>query len=256
MTTATIINRKAFTLIELLVVISIIGLLIAILLPALKNARETSKSMSCLTHHRQLIGGVLQYMEINKGFITPPKFVVKKADRTEFNGVPITSVEYWFNWNSKPVVGQFVGNDAWADSHHTNPVVFCTNVTNPNLGYSGIGLTDYWESFLTKSKSPSGDKMPLPMWNIPSPSRLGMLFDAASSGYKRGYLSWSDITRENADGLPVNSSGALRTTTYGTNYYRHLKRTNISFADGHAATVPDVIDAIATNTLNVNAKHK
>lgn len=245
---------RAFTLIELLVVISIVGILISILLPALKNARETSKSMSCLTHHRQLIAGVLQYMEINKGFITYPKFKVTRADRTEFNGIPITSVEYWFNWNSKPVVGQFVGNNAWADSHRTNPVVFCTNVANPNLGYSGIGLTDYYSSFLTRTKSPSGS--PIPLWKIPSPSRLGVLFDSASNGYKRGYLSWSEITRENANGLPVTSSGALRTTTYGTNYYRHLKRTNVSFMDGHAATIPDVIDAISVNTLNVNATHK
>ncbi|MBN1766610.1 MAG: type II secretion system protein [Sedimentisphaerales bacterium] len=59
-------KNKAFTLIELLVVISIIALLVSILMPALKIAREQATGAVCLGNQRSLITAWLMYANDNE----------------------------------------------------------------------------------------------------------------------------------------------------------------------------------------------
>jgi prepilin-type N-terminal cleavage/methylation domain-containing protein/prepilin-type processing-associated H-X9-DG protein len=60
-------SRKAFTLVELLVVIGIIALLISILLPTLKKAKESANRTKCASNMRQIILGLLMYSNDDKG---------------------------------------------------------------------------------------------------------------------------------------------------------------------------------------------
>ena len=85
--------RRAFTLVELLVVIAIIGMLVAILLPAVSMARESARKVQCANHLRQLGMAMHTYASTFQHF--PPGAIAK-----EYPADPLTAPHNYYRWSA------------------------------------------------------------------------------------------------------------------------------------------------------------
>lgn len=86
--------KRAFTLVELLVVIAIIGILVALLLPAIQSARGAARAASCRSNLHQIGIAVLQFYEATKGkFFLHHPFQADVA--SQFNSADSFAEIYW-----------------------------------------------------------------------------------------------------------------------------------------------------------------
>ena len=130
-------RRSAFTLVELLVVIAIIGILVALLLPAVQAAREAARRMQCTNRMKQLSLAQHNYHDVYKAF-APMRTGTYRPD-----------VDNW-NWNDR--VGGFVSLLPFyeqqaifdrTDFQHNGPPAWWSNANHVNRQISRTTIPAY-----------------------------------------------------------------------------------------------------------------
>lgn len=106
------IERRGFTLVELLVVIAIIGILVALLLPAIQAAREAARRSQCQNHLKQLALGALNFESAHKKL--PPSVALNLASGSTANNVAWGVHGYLLNYLEEGSLRGLVDlNAAW-----------------------------------------------------------------------------------------------------------------------------------------------
>jgi len=119
-------NQRGFTLVELLVVIAIIGVLVALLLPAVQSARESARRMQCTNNVRQLGLALHNFHDTN---LTLPPGAVDPASAgrdafTKFN-IPTNVIHGWGAFifpyiEQKALYDQYKWDQNWYHANNQN----------------------------------------------------------------------------------------------------------------------------------------
>ncbi len=221
-------KRRAFTLVELLVVIAVIAILAALLLPALSASKAAARRAQCVSNLRQLGLAATLYWDEHEGMTF--RYLAGST-----NG----GTTYWFGWIKPGAEGE----------REFDPAL---GALYPHLQGRGVEICpslDY-ASTLYKYKARGAaygygynlylGKNALPISRVPQPSGTVLLADAAQVNDFQDPASPENPLLE--EFYFVDSGDG---SYYPNAHFRHRRRANAVFCDGHVdaeKAVPDSFD--------------
>jgi prepilin-type N-terminal cleavage/methylation domain-containing protein/prepilin-type processing-associated H-X9-DG protein len=214
-------RRGGFTLIELLVVITIIAILAAMLLPALARSKATARRVNCVSNLHQMGLAAQVYLgDHNNSF--PPAYYYSVE-----NGVTVSHA-----WDLTTIMGptnQVIPGVLW-EGQGAHKVQQCPSFTgganwsaDPHTGYN------YNTSFIGHGQFESIPE-PARASAVRKPGATALFGDGEYSGGANKFMRapW-----------PNSGDQSFSGRWAGTQGFRHQKRSNIAFCDGHAESWRD-----------------
>ena len=199
--------KKTFTLIELLVVIAIIAILAGMLLPALNNARERSRSAKCQSNLKSMATYAILYTDDYKGYLPIHTW-----------SYPNNGTNYW--WQTE-LVKEYYGKEVRSLTvcPSAKPIL---DADAKDRGSSWLGANYGMNSHAVHGDSTGHYDLPKrrKLSQMELPSGGAMMIENYGSGYwKPDVGTWTTGDANN---------------DYANNcFFVHNKTANIAFMDGH-----------------------
>ncbi|MEX0793530.1 MAG: DUF1559 domain-containing protein [Pirellulaceae bacterium] len=240
-------HPPGFTLVELLVVITIIGVLVALLLPAVQQAREAARRMSCNNNLKQLSLAMHNYHDTYHGF--PPSGV----DGGRSHGIWIRTAPFF---EQGSVYDQYDFLQTWRDNLPlarqaemsvlrcpSGPHIETTLASEQpcqsthyygNSGPIGLNSTtgqDYARDTTRENVASFGEVGDAGLFKLRGGIGLAQITDGSSNTIMLGELSWKDYRFYRAwnRGLHWTSGGLYMATTKNYRYPINIGVNNPSF---------------------------